>query len=503
MIASGRLAAIAVGLMAATAPLGAAASQGTADPCAGVSARDAKCSVVTVPENPSAREKHGARSGQAPSTRSGQAPSTRSGQAATAGARTIPIRVVVLPATGENPLPDPIFFLAGGPGQAATDLVRGFTNSPLRARRDIVLVDQRGTGGSNPLTCGFYRPEDEASGRFADFLPIDRVRACREELERVADLAQYTTAASVADLEAVREHLGYERINLAGGSYGTRLVLEYARAHGPRVRTMVLDGAVPPSAAAPAGFGVSAQQALDGILDECLAEASCAKAFPDVRTRAKELFARLRARPMQVRLPNEETTFTLTADHVAEALRYLTYTTQNASRVPLLIEQAHGGDPSGFLQALRTQRRGSPLGGLYLSITCAEDVRFADPDLVARDRETYLSDYRYRQQHAACAEWPRGAMTEASRTPVRSEVPTLLVTGALDPATPPSFAEEVAGTLPNSLLLKLPSGGHGFNGLDGLGCVNGIRDRFIEQGSVKGIDTACLSQVCRQGFVLR
>jgi pimeloyl-ACP methyl ester carboxylesterase len=478
---------IAAVLFVATAGFSASAWQGAADPCASIQVRDARCSAIQVPEN---------RTG--PSTRLPE--SARSGQAAD---RTIPIRFVVLPATGESPLPDPIFFLAGGPGQAATDLARGFTNNPLRARRDIVLVDQRGTGGSNPLMCDFYRPEDEASGRFADFLPIDRVRACRADLERVADLTQYTTAASVADLEAVRAHLGYERINLAGGSYGTRLALEYARTHGARVRTMALDGAVAPPVAAPAGFGVSAQQALDGILDECLADAACAQAFPEVRTRATELFVRLRTQPMDVRLPNGGTTVTLTADHVAEALRRLTYTTQDASRVPLLIEQAHAGDASGFLESLRAQRRSRVLGGLYLSITCAEDVPFADPALVARDRATYLGDYRYRQQHAACAEWPRGAAPEASRTPVRSPIPTLLVTGALDPATPPSFAEEVAATLPNSLLLKLPSGGHGFGGLQGLDCVNRIRDRFIEQGSVKGIDTACLAQVRRHGFVLQ
>jgi pimeloyl-ACP methyl ester carboxylesterase len=459
-------------VMCATGP--AATLEAAGDPCASVQVHEATCSVVTVPEN-----------------------------RATSEGRTIPIRVVVLPAAGDARQPDPVFFLAGGPGQAASDLARGHVNNPLRGSRDLVFVDQRGTGGSNPLACAFYRPEDEAAGRFADFLPIDRVRACRAELERVADLAQYTTAASVADLEAVRAHLGYERINLAGGSYGTRLALEYARAHGARVRTMVLDGAVAPSVAAPAGFGVSAQQALDGILEECQADAACKAAYPEVRSQARDLFARLRERPMEAKLPDGDIVFTLTVDHVAEALRYVTYTTAGGSRVPQLIEQASRGDATGFLQVLRMQRRGSPLGGLYLSITCAEDVPFVHPALLAEDRTTYLSDYRYRQQKAACDAWPRGAVPETSRTPVRSEVPTLLVTGALDPATPPAFAEEVAATLLNSLLLALPSGGHGFNGLDGLGCVTGIRDRFLEQGSVKGIDTACLAQVRRHGFVLQ
>jgi pimeloyl-ACP methyl ester carboxylesterase len=445
--------------------LGVRAWQGRGDPCG-----QGRCVFVKVPEN----------------------------RAVPAG-RTIQIRTLVLSATGGTPRADPVFFLAGGPGQPSSDLARGQAGSPLRATRDLVFVDQRGTGGSNPLHCDFYRAGDQSTGRLPDFLPIDRVRECRRALERIADLTQYTTAAAVEDLEAVRAQLGYERINLAGGSYGTRLALEYARRYPARVRTLVLDGAVSPSVAMPAGFGVAAQRALDGVLDECAADAACTAAYPRVRAQAGELFARLARTPLEARTPAGERV-TLTRDHVAEVIRYMTYTTGGASRVPAVVARAHAGDGTGVLGELQRQRDGSGLGGLYLSVTCAEDVPFADPTLVAADRETYLSYYRYRQQKAACDEWPRGAVPETHRTPVRSDVPALLVTGALDPATPPALADEIAATLPNSRVVKVPSGGHGLNGLDGLGCVHALRVRFIEQGHARDLDTSCMSSVRRGRF---
>lgn len=449
--------------------LGLRAWQGR-DPCGSDPAGRSRCVFVAVPENRAAPD-----------------------------ARTIEIRTLVLAATGENPQPDPVFLLAGGPGQPSTDMARGYARSALRTRRDLVFMDQRGTGGSNPLRCSFYRAGDEATGRLPDFLPIERVRECRRESEKIADLTQYTTAAAADDLEAVREHLGYELINLAGGSYGTRLALEYARRYPAHVRTLLLDGAVAPSVAMPAGFGVSAQRALDAVLDECAADEACSAAYPRIREQVRELFERLAQTPLEAVTPRG-VRVTLTRANVAEAVRYMTYTTAGASRVPGVLARAHAGDGSGVLEELLRQRRGSDMGGLYLSITCAEDVPFVDPALVAADRETYLSDHRYGQQKAACDEWPRGAVPETHRTPVRTDIPALLVTGAFDPATPPAFADEIASTLPNSRVVMVPSGGHGLNGLAGLDCVDALRVRFVEQGHARDLDTSCLSWVRRAGF---
>ena len=419
--------------------------------------------------------------------------------------RTITLRVAVLPALGDERLADPVFFLAGGPGQAATDFLRdpGLATDPLRRGRDFVFLDQRGTGKSNPLMCDFYPAEDYARAEFADFMPPARVNACRAALEPVADLSQYTTAASVADLEDVRKALGYERINLAGGSYGTRLAMEYVRAHERRVRTVMLDGAVPPSLRMPDGFGRAAQQALDGIVAECAASAACAKAFPNLRTEARAVFARLAAGPVKVRLSGVATEVAMTRDNVAEAIRYMTYSSRNAGRVPLLLHRAHGGDFTGIAEFLRRYRHPGTFEALYLSITCTEDVPFLPADAAARDEQTYLGSYRVRQQQAACREWPRGAVPSSHGTPVRSAVPVLITTGRLDPVTPPGFGDLVAESLTDALHVKVPSGAHGLYGLDGLECLDRIKLDFLNRATTAGLDTGCVKGIKRGEFATR
>ena len=421
---------------------------------------------------------------------------------ATGQGRRITLRVAILPSTGAERAPDPLFVLAGGPGAAATRYIRGYLRDPLRSRRDIVFMDQRGTGGSHLLECPFYLPEDTARGVFPDFMPVDRVRACRARLEKAADLAAYTTAASIEDLDEVRRALGYGRINLEGSSYGTRLAMEYVRRYGAHVRTVMLDGVVPPSLVMPDGFGRAAQQALDGILQECEASAECAAAFPDIRRRAAEVFARLDREPAVVPPTGSRPAMTMTRDNVAEAVRYLTYTTRNASRVPLLLHRAHGGDFSGLASFLLTYRGNGLFDGLYLSITCAEDVPYLPADAAARDRDTYLRDYRIRQQRAACAEWPRGA-APATRDVVRSDVPTLLITGMFDPVTPPTFNDIVARGLRHHLNLKVPGAGHSPDGSTAVGCIDRIKTAFVEQGTTAGVDTSCIASARRAGFALR
>ncbi len=193
-------------------------------PCKGITVVEAKCLTLAVPENRSAPQ-----------------------------GRTIPLRIVVLPATSADRAADAVMFLAGGPGQAATEFVND-SDVPvdrLRVSRDVVFADQRGTGGSHSLACEFYGPPDHPQSYFTEFLPIDKVRACRSALQRDADLAQYTTAASVEDLEAIRIALRHSQLTLVGGSYGTRLAMEYVRRYEPRVRAVVLDGPVTPRSYAP------------------------------------------------------------------------------------------------------------------------------------------------------------------------------------------------------------------------------------------------------------
>jgi pimeloyl-ACP methyl ester carboxylesterase len=449
------------------------------EPCTGVQVSLARCYRVSVPENRDAPN-----------------------------GRSIALRVVVLPATGADRAPDPIFPLAGGPGQAATDLMHdpALAQGGLREHRDLVFADQRGTGGSHSLVCRFYGPPDDAPSYFDAFLPIDKVRACRASLERDADLTQYTTATSVADLDAIRAAFGFAKINLVGGSYGTRLAMEYVRAHEPNVRSVVLESPVTPANHVPERFGLFAAQALDGVLDECLATPDCAAAFPRIREEARTVFERLRESTVTTTTShpsrNRPVRVTLTRDHVAEAIRYLLYSSGGASRVPLYLHRAFLGDYSPIADFLIRWRSDGTFDGLYLSITCAEDVPFVAADAAGRDEPTFLGSYRVRQQRAACQAWPRGPAPAVSREPVTASVPVLIMSGTVDPVTPSANGDAIARTLAHSVHVRIPSGGHSASGLSGTDCLDDITRRFVDAATAEGLDTSCVASIHRPGFVL-
>src|SRR5688572_27178771 len=216
--------------------------------------------------------------------------------------RKIDLRVMVLPATGPNRAPDPVFFIAGGPGSSIVNEAGGVARDPsrLRERRDLVLVDQHGTGGSSPINCRFYGPPDSLQSFLGDFMPPEAVRRCRAMFERERDLTQYTTTVAVGDLDEVRAALGAERINLSGGSYGTRAAQEYMRRYPTRVRTAALYGLAPPSLAMPQQFARDAQAALDAVIGDCAADDACRTAFPRLADEVSTVLARLRREPARV-----------------------------------------------------------------------------------------------------------------------------------------------------------------------------------------------------------
>jgi pimeloyl-ACP methyl ester carboxylesterase len=448
------------------------------EPCVGIRSSQARCYRLSVPEN------------------------------RTNPTRSISLRIAVVKATGPNRMPDPIFYLAGGPGQAATSVMaaRELVDASLGENRDLVFADQRGTGGSNDLACQFYGPPEHPSSYFQAFLPIDKVKACRAALEPSSDLTQYTTEASVDDLDAIRTAFGFTQINLVSGSYGTRLAMEYVRRYGPagHVRTVVLESPVSPADHTPENFGQFATRALEGVFDECAATPTCADAFPQIRDEAKTVFERLRAAPVTTTAlhPSQATrgTVTLTRDHVAEAIRYMLYSAGGASMVPLYLHEAFNGNYAPIADFLIRWRADGTFDGLYLSITCAEDVPFVAADAADRDEPTFLGSYRVREQRAACAEWPHGMRPAVAAQPVTSDVPTLITSGALDPVTPSSNAEVIARTLSHSLHVQIPFSGHSPAGLSGLSCLNTLKRTFIDRASTDGLDTTCVAQIERPRF---
>jgi len=426
--------------------------------------------------------------------------------------RRIQLKIVVFPATGQNKAADPVFYIAGGPGSSATEdapyLARELAK--VREKRDLVFLDQRGTGGSHPLICTFFNPSDLQS--YLEYWnPLEDVRKCRGQLEKDADLGLYTTSIAMDDLDEVRAALGYEKINITAGSYGTRASQEYLKRHGKNVRSMVLQGISPTSQFMPRDFPQHTERALSGVIDECLKDEACRGAFPELRDEEKAVLEKLIRGPVEVEVKEasngKSTRVKLSRNLAAEAVRYMLYSTSGSSRLPLILHLAAGGNFTPLAEAAIFYRQeivGSGGTGLYLSITCAEDL----PWIKAGEGEsgvekTFLGDYRLRQQREACALWPQGKIPDDYGVPTRSEVPALILTGEWDPVTPPLYGNMIAKYLPNSLPLVIPSGGHGFNGLEGMDCVSNLTTEFFEQGSAKKLDTSCVKKMRRQGFQLK
>jgi pimeloyl-ACP methyl ester carboxylesterase len=435
-------------------------------------------------------------------------------RAAKAG-RKIPLRVLVIPAQGPDRLNDPFVLFEGGPGESSvesvSDVVAGF--GALLKRRDLLLVDFRGTGGSAGLFC----PEMEGSAGLQaamdHFLPPDRAKACAERLARTADLSQYNNDSSVDDVDEVRAALGYDKINLYGGSGGSRSVLIYLRRHPDKVRTAIVAGVVPPDERGPFSMAQYAQRALDGLIAECEGDPACRSAFPRLRAEVAAVLRRAEKAPATVTLTDVETgkplKVRLTRSGVAQTFRYMLYRPWAAAVIPLTFHRAARGDWRPMAEYARAFLGGADFGsianGYYLSLTCSEDVPFIREDEIpAAVRGTFLGDFRIRSQQAACAVWPVPPVGREFLEPVVSDVPTLLVSGERDPVTPPSSAERAARTLENSLHVVIPDAGHGYGGIEGaFECIGDLEVRFIETGTAKGLDTSCLERTRRPAFVLK
>lgn len=438
--------------------------------------------------------------------------------------RKISLKVVVFAATGPNPEPDPFVYIPGGPGSSATEdapyLAQPFAT--IREHRDLLFLDQRGTGGSNPLNCDLFDPA-ELQSYLGYFFPLDAVRRCREQLQTKADLTLYTTPIAMDDLDEVRAALGYKLLNLYGASYGTRSAQVYLKRHGAHVRTVTLFGVSPTNQFMPRAFPQDTERALQGVLSECVSDEACSKAFPNLRKETKAVLERLIKDPVEVevnkdtatrddRVPVDTTTpktkvkVQLSRDLVAEAIRYMLYHPAAALRIPLFLHLAAQNDFGPFAIAALDYRRGlvaSGSNGMYLSVTCAEDlpwVKRSDAERLAAN--TFLGDYRFHQQREACALWPRASLAADYSEPVRSDVPVLIFTGEWDPVTPPSNGAGVARHLSQSLNIVVPHGGHGFNGLEGVDCIDRLQNEFVARGTVKGLDTSCVNAIKRKPWVL-
>jgi len=447
------------------------------EPCLLAGNLEAQCGTLTVPVD------HEARSGP-----------------------TLDLNVAVVPARDRLGADDPLFYLPGGPGQAASETYPLAAGAFQRVNetRDIVLVDQRGTGESNPLTCPVL--DDELD------LTIPDLEQLREEARNCLDalageqLQHYTTAMSVGDLEAVRQALAYETVNLYGGSYGTRLALAYLRDHPERVRALILDGVVSPDYFLFLDTPQDAEQALNLIFARCASTPACDDAFPNLQEKFLTLLEQLAEAPATVTMAHpvtgEEVKLEVDRDTFPRILFSISYSPEFVSLLPLLLTEAYeSGDLQPLVaQALVFNQSTGIYEGLFYSVACTEDAPYISlAEAEAAAEGTYFGPMAG-PLLIVCEEWPQGARPDAYRQPLPPlETPTLLLSGEADPVTPPHYANALAETLSNSRHLVAPGQGHI---VADRGCIPQIVVSFLADADPDALDTTCIATIEPPPFFL-
>jgi pimeloyl-ACP methyl ester carboxylesterase len=416
----------------------------------------------------------------------------------------IDVHFAVLPALARNKLPDPVFFFAGGPGQSAIDvaptvsaMLGRFTN-----RRDVVLIDQRGVGRSAPLACD----ADDPARPLAEQLDLRRMRArqaqCFDKLGALphGDFAFYTTPIAMADAEAVRAALGAEKVNLVGGSYGTRAALEYMRQFPQRVRRAVLDGVAPPDMVLPASFSADNQAALDALFEACAKDSGCSAREPQLREQWRGLLTSLpRAVTLTHPLTGRSESFELTRDSLLGMVRGPLYAPLLAGALPAAIGQAARGrfEPLAALALSFGHQRGMRISeGMHFAVVCAEDFprvdRAKDPP-GADFGGAFASLYAH-----TCPRLARAGVPEAFYSLPPAPAATLLLSGGIDPVTPPRHGERVAKALgAKARHVVVANAGHG---VMGLGCMRDVLYRFVDAASddvALKVDAGCAASIPR------
>ena len=435
----------------------------------GLTSVPAECGRLTITENPA--EKNG---------------------------KTIELFVARVPALNPR-FPDKAFtLLAGGPGQAATEFYADYASifDRIHRSRDIVLVDQRGTGQSNMLDC----PSDETdvlnfSAEYVATLAAD----CLAELP--GDPRYYTTSVAVDDLDAVRRALGYATLDIYGASYGTRVAQHYLRRYPDKTRSVILDGVVPAEMILGPGIAVDAQAALDAIFLRCKNEPHCNDSFPEIGQAFARLSETLRDAAVELTLPSplsgEMIDVTLDYNSFAGAVRLLSYTPTTAALLPLLLYEA---SENGNWQPLAAQAQMAMLSlsdslseGMHNAVVCTEDAPFFDVDADERRElaKTYLGQLQLESLEAICEIWPAGIIDEDFHVPLNADVPVMVLSGSVDPVTPPRYGAQAAQHLPNSM--HIVADGHG-HGVLTRACVAELIAEFVETASFTDLDTACVDE---------
>lgn len=416
---------------------------------------------------------------------------------------TVSLNIAVIPSVASTPKQDPLFLLMGGPGQAAVELAPMLSRvfRQVRESRELVIIDQRGTGKSSPLSC-----EDESGDIygdvFSDFLASD-ITACIDGYD--VDLSQYNTNNAVLDFEAVREALGYQQINLYGISYGSRAALVYMRERPAALRSVILDGVVPTQVVV-GPVGTEAARAFDILIEQCAGRPNCQAKFPDLLADYNKIKRELTAKTLvtQVSHPVTDLPITLRVDikKFIELLRSQMYSIGSRELIPFIISEFANKNYKPFvgLMSQTENTKGKMYVGLTYNILCSEDLpRVTNDQLAAERANSFSGNHSLEGFTTICQHWPKFSPPGNFGEPVRSDIPTLLLSGRLDPVTPPSWGELAAKGLSNSRHYVAKMAGHG---LVTQSCAAGMVSEFIAQLSFADIDASCLDEMPQLGFLL-
>jgi pimeloyl-ACP methyl ester carboxylesterase len=410
--------------------------------------------------------------------------------------RHIQLHIAIVKSAAAHSQGDLVTYLAGGPGGAATEEYPAVAAAfaPLRQRRGILLIDQRGTGASNALSCA---PPSGESQQIAQSIADSRqlIEDCLSTVRQHASPEHYTTTDATRDLEAVRQALGSPQLDLYGVSYGTRMAQQYAGRYPASVRSVVLDSVVPNSLVLGSEHARNLEQALRALFALCTSDQPCKSKFGDTYATLYRLRDRLRMHPekLSLRDPNnfEPLQLELNVQDLAAIVRLYAYSGVTASLLPLMLHEADQGNYAPLLsqKKLLSDSLGTQIsGGMELSVICTEDADLLTPQ--PGDANTLLGDGFETRLQSACSIWPKGTRPEGFHRPWESSLPVLILSGQYDPVTPPAYGQEVLTSLSRARLLIAAGQGHA---VLASGCIPKLISEFIDQPDPDRLDAHCLN----------
>lgn len=421
--------------------------------------------------------------------------------------RKINLNIIVIPALHKDLSKAPIFCFEGGPGVAVSSGAAFYSDSVnyYRLDHDIVLIDVRGTGASNPLHCRQLQLKAGLAQQFEEMYPEQDVKDCYDSLSQLADLRQYTTTNMAIDIEEVRKWLGYKKINIFGLSFGGRLAQVYMKLFPTSVENCVLWSPTTTSSRMPLYHATYAQASLNKVFEDCGADSSCHQAFPNLKSEFQTLMDRGKSRPFGYLVQSQagqktEVKIPWYAFHTK--IRSLMYSPSGLREIPFIVHESYLNNWHPFISLFPADESYNKFiaEGLYLCVTCSEDVPFiTKKESDSLSSGTFMGEYRVQQQMEACSHWTKGDIQEDFFEPVKSSIPTLVFSGDYDPVTPPSMAAQIVKTLSKGYLISIPTMSHTFDGLSNPECFDKMVVDFFNRPFEKP-NTECIATMLPVGF---